>query len=47
MLSRITFVYNAAEGTAAVLAGVLAGSISLLAFGIDSAIEVASSAAAL
>jgi divalent metal cation (Fe/Co/Zn/Cd) transporter len=40
-------VYNTFEGIASILAGLLAGSVSLLAFGIDSAIEVSSSLAAL
>jgi divalent metal cation (Fe/Co/Zn/Cd) transporter len=46
-LSRVTLAYNTAEGLAAVVAGVLAGSISLVGFGVDSMIEVASSVAAL
>ena len=46
-LSRITLAYNTAEGIAAIVAGMLAGSIALTGFGIDSVIEVASSVAAL
>lgn len=47
LLSRATLVYNAFEGIASIVAGALAGSVSLLGFGIDSAIEVSSSIAAL
>jgi divalent metal cation (Fe/Co/Zn/Cd) transporter len=47
MLSRTTLAYNVAEGIAAIIAGVLAGSVALTGFGIDSAIEVISSVAAL
>ena len=46
-LSRITVAYNAAEGLAAIITGLLAGSVALVGFGIDSGIEVVSSAAAL
>lgn len=46
-LSRLTLAYNSLEGVAAVVAGAMAGSVSLVGFGIDSVIEVASSAAAL
>lgn len=46
-LSRITLAYNTAEGIASITAGLLAGSIALTGFGIDSVIEVASSVAAL
>lgn len=46
-LERFTIVWNALEGIAAVTAGVIAGSISLTAFGIDSFIEVASGAVLL
>jgi cation diffusion facilitator family transporter len=46
-LSRITLAYNTLEGVASIVAGAMAGSVSLVAFGIDSAIEVASSAASL
>jgi divalent metal cation (Fe/Co/Zn/Cd) transporter len=46
-LEYFTIAWNSAEGLIAVLAGVLAGSISLVGFGIDSFIEVASGAALL
>jgi cation diffusion facilitator family transporter len=46
-LERFTIVWNALEGIAAVTAGVIAGSISLTAFGIDSFIEVTSGAVLL
>jgi divalent metal cation (Fe/Co/Zn/Cd) transporter len=39
LLSWVSLVYMAAEGAIAILAGVLAGSIALVAFGLDSAIE--------
>ena len=43
LLNRITISYNAAEGVIAVLAGVAAGSVSLIGFGLDSAVEVSTS----
>jgi divalent metal cation (Fe/Co/Zn/Cd) transporter len=46
-LSVVTICYNALEGIVAVIAGALAGSISLIGFGVDSIIEVASGGAAL
>jgi divalent metal cation (Fe/Co/Zn/Cd) transporter len=46
-LEYFTIGWNAMEGTAAVAAGVIAGSISLTAFGIDSFIEVTSGAVLL
>jgi len=46
-LEYFTIIWNAMEGIAAVAAGVIAGSISLTAFGIDSFIEVTSGAALL
>ncbi len=46
-LSRITLGYNTLEGFAAVIAGAMAGSVSLIGFGIDSLIEVTSSVASL
>jgi divalent metal cation (Fe/Co/Zn/Cd) transporter len=46
-LEYFTMGWNAVEGIAAVAAGVLAGSISLRAFGIDCFIEVTSGAALL
>ena len=47
LLSRITLVYNTGECVAALIAGLLAGSIALVSFGMDSVIEVISSAASL
>ena len=47
MLSRVTLAYNCLEGIASIVAGAIAGSISLVGFGIDSVIEVSSSVAAL
>jgi divalent metal cation (Fe/Co/Zn/Cd) transporter len=46
-LEYFTIVWNSLEGLVAVLAGIFAGSISLVAFGIDSFIEVASGSALL
>ena len=46
-LQYATMAWNSAEFLIAVLAGIWAGSIALVGFGIDSAIEVASSLAAL
>lgn len=46
-LSRVTLLYNCLEGLASIVAGAMAGSISLVGFGIDSVIEVSSSVAAL
>lgn len=46
-LSRISLGYNTLEGIAAVVAGAVAGSVSLVGFGIDSLIEVTSSGASL
>jgi divalent metal cation (Fe/Co/Zn/Cd) transporter len=46
-LSWLTLGYNTVEGFVAIGAGLLAGSIALLGFGFDSAIELAASAAAL
>ena len=46
-LEYFTVSWNAAEGLVAVIAGVVAGSISLVGFGIDSFIEVTSGAALL
>ena len=43
LLNRITIGYNAAEGVIAVLAGVAASSVSLIGFGLDSAVEVSTS----
>ena len=46
-LEYFTIVYNSLEGVLSVAAGLMAGSISLVGFGLDSAIEVASGAALL
>ena len=46
-LEYFTVVWNTLEGLVAVAAGVLAGSISLLGFGMDSFIEVTSGATLL
>jgi divalent metal cation (Fe/Co/Zn/Cd) transporter len=40
LLNRLTIGYNALEAVVALAAGLLAGSISLIGFGIDSSIEV-------
>ena len=45
--SRITLAYNTCEGAAAIITGLMAGSIALVGFGLDSLIEVVSSGAAL
>src|SRR5436190_24163877 len=46
-LQWLTIAWNSAEFVVAVMAGLLAGSIALVGFGFDSAIEVTSSVAAL
>lgn len=46
-LEYFTIVWNSLEGIAAVLAGIIAGSVSLVGFGIDSFIEVISGTALL
>ncbi len=46
-LQYLTIAWNSAEFVTALVAGFLAGSIALIGFGFDSAIEVASSLAAL
>jgi divalent metal cation (Fe/Co/Zn/Cd) transporter len=46
-LEYATIAYNSLEGLVAVAAGVLAGSIALVGFGVDSAIEMASGVALL
>lgn len=47
LLSRVTLIYNTIEGAVSIVVGAMAGSISLVGFGIDSVIEVSSSVAAL
>jgi len=46
-LEYLTIGYNSVEGAPSIIAGVLAGSVSLVGFGLDSMIEVASGAALL
>jgi divalent metal cation (Fe/Co/Zn/Cd) transporter len=46
-LEYFTIVYNSLEGLISIIAGLIAGSVSLIGFGIDSAIEVTSGAALL
>lgn len=46
-LEYVTILYNCLEGIIAVAAGLLAGSIALVGFGVDSVIEVSSGAALL
>ena len=46
-LEYFTVLYNSLEGLVGVVAGLLAGSIALVGFGVDSAIEVTSGAALL
>jgi len=46
-LQHLTIVWNSLECVIAMTAGVLAGSIALVGFGLDSAVEVTSSVAAL
>ncbi len=46
-LEYFTIGYNSLEGLLSIVAGVIAGSVSLVGFGLDSAIEVASGAALL
>ena len=43
VLNRMTLGYNAVEAVVALAAGVVAGSISLIGFGLDSVVEVAAS----
>ena len=40
LLNRLTIGWNAVEGMVAVVAGLAAGSVSLVGFGLDSGIEV-------
>lgn len=44
LLNRVTIAWNVAEGVIAVAAGVVAGSVSLVGFGLDSGIEVSAAA---
>ena len=46
-LEYFTIAYNGVEGAASIVAGLVAGSVSLVGFGLDSMIEVASGAALL
>lgn len=46
LLNYATISYNVLEAVIAIVAGVLAGSIALLGFGLDSVVEVSSSIAA-
>jgi divalent metal cation (Fe/Co/Zn/Cd) transporter len=46
-LEYFTIAYNSVEGVVSIVAGLIAGSASLVGFGLDSAIEVASGAALL
>jgi divalent metal cation (Fe/Co/Zn/Cd) transporter len=46
-LEYFTIAYNSAEGLVSIVAGAIAGSVSLIGFGLDSLIEVASGAALL
>jgi divalent metal cation (Fe/Co/Zn/Cd) transporter len=46
-LEYFTIIYNSLEGLVAIVAGLFAGSVSLIGFGIDSVIEVTSGAALL
>jgi divalent metal cation (Fe/Co/Zn/Cd) transporter len=39
LLARLSLAYMAAEGAIAIIAAILAGSVALLGFGLDSAIE--------
>src|SRR5579862_3663971 len=46
-LEYFTVAYNAVEGLVSIVAGLIAGSVSLVGFGLDSIIEVTSGAALL
>jgi divalent metal cation (Fe/Co/Zn/Cd) transporter len=46
-LEYFTIAYNSAEGLVSIVAGLIAGSVSLIGFGLDSIIEVASGSAML
>ena len=47
LLEYFTIAYNSAEGLVSIVAGAIAGSVSLIGFGLDSLIEVTSGAALL
>lgn len=47
LYSRITLIYNCVEGIVSIAAGMMAGSVALVGFGMDSVIEVVASVAAL
>jgi divalent metal cation (Fe/Co/Zn/Cd) transporter len=47
ILLGVTILYNVAEGVIAIVSGIAAGSISLVAFGADSYLEVAAASAVL
>jgi hypothetical protein len=46
-LEYFTVAYNSAEGLVSIVAGLMAGSVSLIGFGLDSLIEVTSGSALL
>src|ERR1043166_1019487 len=46
-LEYFTIAYNSAEALVSIVAGIIAGSVSLIGFGLDSVIEVTSGAALL
>jgi divalent metal cation (Fe/Co/Zn/Cd) transporter len=46
LLNYLTLAYNALEAVASLVAGVMAGSVALVGFGVDSVIEVTASVAA-
>src|SRR5438045_3557510 len=46
-LEYFTIAYNSAEGLVSIIAGLIAGSVSLVGFGLDSLIEVTSGATLL
>jgi divalent metal cation (Fe/Co/Zn/Cd) transporter len=46
-LSYATLAYNSLEGLIAIAAGIVAGSVALVSFGVDSVIELGASAAAI
>ena len=46
LLNYVTIGYNAVEACVSIVAGVIAGSVSLVGFGLDSVVEVTASLAA-